>query len=259
LTSKATIPLIVQARTQSTRYPGKVLQPFAQGLTLLEFQLSHLKKAFPESPIVVATSSARADEAVAKAAENTGVLSYQGDEQDVLKRFLDCCGHFGFTGGIVRICGDNPFLQTELLTNLLNEAAGIQEACDYISYTVGHIPAIRTHFGFFGEWVTVEALGKVYESTEDPIFHEHVTNYIYESAGLFNIRWLEFAELIPYLDTLRLTIDSREDFENAQYILGHLPYPDGPTGLSWREILHFVEKTPAARDRMAKQIRLYVK
>ena len=58
----ASIPLIVQARVQSTRYPGKIVEPFAKGQALLEFQLCRLKAAFPDSPIVVATSSSAADD-----------------------------------------------------------------------------------------------------------------------------------------------------------------------------------------------------
>ena len=112
---KASLPLIVQARVESTRYPGKIVQPFAGGQALLEFQLCRLKAAFPDSPIVVATSSSAADDVVAGMAEDAGVLVYRGDERDVLKRFVDCCAYFSFTGYVVRVCGDNPFLQTALL------------------------------------------------------------------------------------------------------------------------------------------------
>ncbi|HLZ87014.1 MAG TPA: hypothetical protein VKQ52_07240, partial [Puia sp.] len=98
------IPLIVQARVQSTRYPGKVLKPFAEGRSLLEFQLMRLKEAFPESPLVVATSTAAADEPIVQLAKAMGVFSFRGDEQDVLKRFVNCCQYFGFNGQIIRIC-----------------------------------------------------------------------------------------------------------------------------------------------------------
>jgi spore coat polysaccharide biosynthesis protein SpsF (cytidylyltransferase family) len=253
------IPLIVQARVQSTRFPGKVLQPFAGGLTLLEYQLARLKAAIPSSPIVIATSTNAADEPIARAAEKMGVLCFRGDEQDVLGRFVACCGHFEFTGPIIRICGDNPFLQTGLLTILLNEAAGYKEDYDYIGFSVDKIPAIRTHFGFFGELVTAEALAYTYEHTECSHFHEHVTSYIYESTGSFRVLWLEIEGLAPYLNTLRLTVDSKEDFENALYVHRHLPCPEGSTGPSWQEIVLFIEGKPALKNSMARQINIYQK
>lgn len=226
---------------------------------MLEYQLARLKAAIPSSLIVVATSTNAADEAVVKAAGKMGVLCFRGDEQDVLGRFVDCCSYFGFSGPIIRICGDNPFLQTGLLTILLNEAAGWKDEYDYIGFSVDKIPAIRTHFGFFGELVTAEALAYTYEHAEGSLFHEHVTSYIYESTGPFRVRWLDFDALAPYLNTLRLTVDSKEDFENALYVYRHLPSPEGPTGLSWQEIVRFIEREPVMRERMARQINLYHK
>jgi spore coat polysaccharide biosynthesis protein SpsF (cytidylyltransferase family) len=255
----ASIPLIVQARVQSTRYPGKIVEPFAKGQALLEFQLCRLKAAFPDSPIVVATSSSAADDVVAKMAEGVGVFVYRGEEQDVLKRFVDCCACFNFTGYVVRVCGDNPFLQTGLLELLMEEAASSGGAYDYISFSVGGVPAIRTHFGFFCEVAAVDALKRVAEIVPGAVFREHVTNYIYERAGSFRVRWLEFDQLAPYLGSLRLTVDSKEDMENALYVQEHLSSGAGQGGPTWEEIVSFMEGEVETRGRMERQIKLYQK
>jgi spore coat polysaccharide biosynthesis protein SpsF (cytidylyltransferase family) len=218
----ASIPLIVQARVRSTRYPGKIVQPFARGQALLEFQLRRLKAAFPDSPIVVATSDTDADD-------------------------------------VVRVCGDNPFLQMGLLGQLMEEAASGGGAYDYISFSVGGVPAIRTHFGFFCEIVAVDALKRVAATVPGAVFREHVTNYIYERGESFRLRWLEFDQLAPYLGTLRLTVDSREDMENALYVYGHLSTGAGQDGPSWEEIVNFVEGEAETRGKMERQIKLYQK
>lgn len=253
------LPLIVQARVQSTRYPGKVLRPFADGLTLLEFQLMRLSKAFPDCPLVVATSTAAADDPIEAMAKTIGAFSFRGDEQDVLKRFVNCCQYFGFNTQIIRICGDNPFLQAEFLSTLMEEAAANAGQDDYIGFSINKIPAIRTHFGFFAELVAVEALLQVYHSVRDPVFHEHVTNYIYESTGKFKVRLLEIKTLIPFLESLRLTVDSPEDFENAAYIYQQLHPSAGQAGPSWKDIVSFIEREPETKRRMTEQIRLYHK
>jgi spore coat polysaccharide biosynthesis protein SpsF len=253
------IPLIVQARMQSTRYPGKIVQPFAGGQALLEFQLSRLRAAFPDSPIVVATSNADADDVVARMAERAGVLVYRGDESDVLKRFVECCATFSFTGYVVRVCGDNPFLQTGLLKLLMEEAARCDGAFDYISFQVGGVPAIRTHFGFFCEVVAASALKRVADAVPGAVFREHVTNYIYEREGSFRVRWLAFDELLPYVNSLRLTVDSRADMENALYVYEHLSPGAGQDGPLWKEIVSFVGGETEIRSKMERQIKLYQK
>jgi len=255
----ASIPLIVQARMQSARYPGKIVQPFAKGQVLLEFQLCRLKAAFPDTPIVVATSSSDADDVVAMMAERMGVLVYRGDEQDVLKRFVDCCAYFSFTGYVVRVCGDNPFLQTGLLKLLMEEAASSGGIYDYISFSVGGVPAIRTHFGFFCEVAAVDALKRVADTVPGAVFREHVTNYIYERASSFRVRWLEFDQLAPYLDSLRLTVDSEEDMENALYVHEHLSVGAGQDNPDWKDIVQFVEAEAETRGKMVRQIKLYQK
>jgi spore coat polysaccharide biosynthesis protein SpsF len=242
------------------RYPGKVLQPFAEGRSLLEFQLLRLKQAFPEAPLVVATSNSAADDPIEVLAKAIDVFSYRGDESDVLKRFVNCCQYFGFNRQIVRICGDNPFLQVEFLSKLMEApVAENGSGYDYVGYSVGKTPAIRTHFGFFAELVDVDALMHVYERVGDPIFREHVTKYIYESTGIFKVRLLEIQSLIPFLGSLRLTVDSPEDLENAVYVYQQLRPSAGPAGPSWKDILSFVENEPEIKRRMTDQIRRYHK
>jgi spore coat polysaccharide biosynthesis protein SpsF len=259
------IPLIVQARSLSTRYPHKILQEFSEGRSLLEFQLVRLKKAFPLSPIVVATTTSPADKAIEDIAINNNVYCFRGDEINVLERFVNCCKYFNFTDFIVRICSDNPFLQLELLKGLIRETVHNGRHDDYISYSVNHIPAIRTHFGFFAEVVRVAILDhintSINTSVSAPYYREHVTSYIYEhqESGSFKIRWLELSGLAAYLDSIRLTIDSKEDFNNALSIYDRLRPSAGDMDISWDRILSLVDSQPGIKADMHKQILLYQK
>lgn len=252
----AVVPLIVQARVGSTRFPRKVLQPFAGGLNLLEFQLERLRQAFPETPIVVATSTLAADDPIEAIAKTMGVLSFRGDEQDVLNRFVHCCQHFGFEESIIRICGDNPFLQLEFLRHLTDETRANPGAYDYIGFSIANTPAIRTHFGFFAELVTVETLLRVEKATAEPFYREHVTSYIYESTGRFRVRLLEIAPLIPFVGSLRLTVDSPKDLENAVYIYNRLRPVTGRNSPGWVDIVSLIENEPETKRRMIEQIGL---
>jgi len=231
-----------------------MLEVFDGGRSLLEFQLVRLKEAFPFAPIVVATTTEAADQAIEDIALKNGVLIYRGEEQNVLGRFVNCCRHFHFTDYIIRICADNPFLQIEFLRTLMKEAieGGGQE--DYISFTVKRTPAILTHFGFFAEMVKTGALERANETVTAPYHREHLTSYFYlQENGDFKLRWLELEAMAPWIDSVRLTMDSKEDFDNGREVYRAL----GEVG--WRSVINYIGEHPGIREKMEQQIRLHRK
>lgn len=270
----SSIPFILQARTLSTRCPKKILQPFGDSKTLLAFQLQRLKTAFPSAPIIVATTDLAADQPIADIASDNEVSCFRGSEQDVLDRFLECCKHFGFTGGhLVRICTDNPFLQMDLLETLIASLRTAGPDFDYYSYRIGQTPAIRTHFGFFAEIASIGALQKVWSITRDALYHEHVTNYIYDpmTKDPFRIHWIDLPGLEPYLDSVRLTIDTPEDLRRARFVYDRLSRDSlSMEGLSteslsadcrcgWQEIIGLLDRIPSLKTQMTDTIRSYQK
>ena len=78
---------VVQARTGSTRLPGKVLQDLG-GRPLLRFMLDRLADLRVDE-LVVATSTLDRDDAVADIARDAGRQVVRGSEADVLGRFVD--------------------------------------------------------------------------------------------------------------------------------------------------------------------------
>jgi len=231
-----------------------MLEVFDDGRSLLEFQLIRLKEAFPFAPIVVATTTEAADQAIEDIALKNDVLLYRGEEQNVLGRFVNCCRHFHFTDYIIRICADNPFLQIEFLRTLMEEAIEGGGQDDYISFSVRRTPAILTHFGFFAEMVKAGALERVNESVTTPYHREHLTSFIYlQENGDFSLRWLEIEALAPFVESVRLTIDSKDDFNNGREVYRAI----GEVG--WRSIVSYIDKHPGIREKMEQQILLYRK
>ena len=76
---------VVQARTGSTRLPGKVLQDLG-GRPLLRFMLDRLADLHVDE-LVVATSTLDRDDAVVDIAFDAGRQVVRGSETDVLDRF----------------------------------------------------------------------------------------------------------------------------------------------------------------------------
>lgn len=78
---------VIQARTGSTRLPGKVLTDLG-GTPVLDRVVGAARAASGVDRVVVATSSAPGDDAVAERAATIGVPVVRGSEDDVLARFV---------------------------------------------------------------------------------------------------------------------------------------------------------------------------
>src|SRR5262245_28604654 len=99
---------IVQARMNSSRLPGKVLTDIA-GRPMLYHVVERTRRSHKVQLVVVATSTAPADDEVAEFCRGHGIACYRGSETDVLDRFYQVAVHFGGTV-VVRITADCPLI-----------------------------------------------------------------------------------------------------------------------------------------------------
>lgn len=207
--------IIIQARTGSSRLPNKVLMPFFEEQNLLELIVNRIKTKF-RVPIIIATTTEEKDQSIVQIAKRLNVQFFQGDEHNVLNRFIKAAEAFN-VNNIIRVCPDNPFLDIDGLDTLFSSP----DNCDYTCFTVNGTPSIRTHFGFWAEKVTLNALLRINDSTKESIFLEHVTNYIYTHADVFKIRSIDVpGELVA--KNLRLTMDTLEDYNLLKQIFAEL-------------------------------------
>lgn len=209
------IHFIIQARTGSTRFPNKILIPFYQGKSLLELLVYKLKQV-ENTEIIIATSDNKNCDAIETLALLLNVKCFRGSETDVLQRFIDAAISFN-AENIIRVCSDNPFLELQSIKKLIKVAQENKNS-DYISFNINGTPSIKTHYGFWTEYVTLDTLKRIKSLTKDKIFHEHVTNYIYTNPHSFKIRWIDGPIFSLAQKNIRLTIDTNNDFLNAQKI-----------------------------------------
>lgn len=239
--------IILQARANSTRLPGKMMRDFFRGQTIPEIIIQNLKKHFRLQDIVLATTTHVNDGELANLALRQGIQLFRGDEQNVLKRFIDAAECMQ-TEIVVRVCADNPFLQVDSIVELLN--AFEKRKVDYLSFKLDDgTPVIKSHLGLFAEVTTLTALKKVAALTDDRFFHEHVTNYIYGNADKFNVQLLTLPSYLGNRKDIRLTIDTLEDFELCQEIYREIE-PD----CSALNILNTIDLNPVRIAHMKDQI-----
>src|ERR1700712_3704580 len=81
------VTAVIQARTGSSRLPGKVLRPLGAS-AVLEWVVRAGQLAEGVDEVVIATSTAAGDDPIADVGSRLGVPVVRGSEDDVLSRFL---------------------------------------------------------------------------------------------------------------------------------------------------------------------------
>lgn len=242
------IGIIIQARMGSTRLPGKILKKFYGDDTLLETLLSSLHKVGVK--IIVATSINDNDDEIEVFLKGKGELVYRGSENDVLDRFIKAA-ESNDIDGIIRICSDNPFMDWQGVSQLIEKARSSN--ADYIGFRVNDTPSILTHFGFWGEYVKLDALKHVADTTpEDSPAHEHVTYHVYKNPEEYVCEWIQCPEFLQGRDDIRLTIDTPEDLAGAQQVYANLMELD--PNFSLRDVVQYIDSHQDIKESMMSSI-----
>lgn len=113
--SKFTV--VVQARTSSTRLPGKVLK-CVNGKPILQYVLERISIRNPKIPVIVCTSDLTDDDAVETLCNNLQIKCYRGNLLNVASRFYDISMNGEFEA-FIRICADSPMIDGDLIRTML--------------------------------------------------------------------------------------------------------------------------------------------
>jgi spore coat polysaccharide biosynthesis protein SpsF len=200
--------VILQARIDSSRLPGKSLLPL--GGKPLIFRVMEALNRVPAELRILACPEDAAD-AFAPLAAEAGFTLFTGPKDDVLARYCLALRHFGRQYAI-RATGDNPFVFADAAAAIYDEAITID--ADYAGYT--GLP-----LGAGVESVSANALFRAEAEAVSAHDREHVCPYLYAHPELFLLprppappRW-QGADI-------RLTVDTAEDYERAQALFAAL-------------------------------------
>ena len=215
LRSEPRVVAVVSARMASSRYPGKALVPLA-GEPLIEVLLRRIAASPILDSVALATSTSSENLVLVEVARKLGIPAFQGDEDDVLRRYVDCARSMA-AQHVVRITGDNPLTDIETMERLVE--LHLEAGADYT-----YIPGDALLMGILPEIVSRQALELSWERGEARHRSELVTLYIKEHPQEFKIRTAELpAEL--YRPQYRLTVDEAADVELMQALFARLAQP----------------------------------
>ena len=132
--------------------------------------------------VIVATSVERRDDAVEELCLAEGWGVFRGSEHDVLDRYHAAAAACG-AEVVVRVTADCPLIDPRVIDSVIEAYFGGAPQPDYASNTQR-----RTYpAGLDTEVFSMAALERAWSEDRNPEWREHVTPYIYRSAGGFRL------------------------------------------------------------------------
>ncbi|HXC40611.1 MAG TPA: glycosyltransferase family protein [Burkholderiales bacterium] len=222
---------ILQARTSSSRLPGKVLKPLF-GRPMLARQIERVRRAARLDELVVATSVDASDDALEALCREEGVACFRGSLDDVLDRFYRAA-EAQAAETVVRLTGDCPLADPDLIDALVEFF--FSGGYDYASNAVP--PTFPD--GLDAEVLGFGCLRQAWRQATLPSQREHVTSFIYNHPERFRVG--SYRNPVD-LSHLRWTVDEAEDFEMVSGVYAEL-YPVDPR-FGWQDVLRLLERRP---------------
>jgi len=219
--------IIIQARMGSNRRPGKINYLF-DNEPMLMYQINRLK-AFNLNNIIIATSDKELDDITADIANKCNVECFRGSEDNVLKRFNDCCKNYNLKN-IIRVGGDDPLVDPEGIKLLINtHKKNSDYDLIYTSHPNGWI------YGTAAELITTESLYLAHKSTTDKLDTEHIIPYYKKTT---NVKKMKLnAPDILHREDIYLSVDYQEDLDLIEQIIFHFSFQNNRYTFKQNELI----------------------
>lgn len=222
--------VIVQARVNSTRLPGKVLKPLGPH-TVLEETLLRCHAIRGADLVVCAIPETTADDALVPLIGRSKSIVARGSEDDVLARYLSAAELVN-ADVVMRVTSDCPLIDPELCAAVISvrNAAGVD-------YAANNMPAGFPH-GLDCEVFTTSALRKAAEKAAALEDREHVTPWLRRSPEISR------ATIIGPggdLKRMRWTLDFSEDLSFFRKLYEVLP---GDAIEPWWKVVDLLRRRP---------------
>lgn len=229
------IGAIIQARTSSSRFPKKVLQPmpYGSGICVLQQDIRRVKKSKLLDGVIIATTINQEDEEIVEVAIKENVPYFRGSLDNVLERYYQAAVEFKLDI-IIRITSDCPCVDWNIIDKVIE--SHLNSDADYTSNSlIESFPR-----GIDCEVINFEVLEKAYLNASEKYEKEHVTPYIYKSHP-------EDFKINKYVGNednsdIRITLDTPQDYALLCVIYDNLYHENNFFTLN--DILELFNKKP---------------
>ncbi len=188
---------IIQARSNSNRLKDKMSLELSHNKKIFEWVLIRAIRSKKIKNFILATTNNKRDEILIKIAKKYNLKIFKGKENDVLNRFYECSKKFKIDT-IVRICADNPLIDSDELDKLVNYFS--KHKPDYAYNTMKTKDNFNSD-GFGAEILNFKTLKETNFLAKKKKEREHVTQFIRNNKNLFKTECLNPSNGLnfPYL------------------------------------------------------------
>lgn len=203
------IGAIIFSRFDSTRLYGKALIDI-EGRPLLGRVIDRALLIKGINKLIVATSKREIDDPIHEFALSQGIKTFRGSCEDVYGRSLNTCEDFKLDG-FIRICGDRPFLDYELISKALN------------IFKKNNYDLVTTMFprtyppGLTIEIIKKNLLKKFENKVRSKEDRENLTSFFYKNSSGINIKNIDNPNF-KNIRNLRFVVDIQNDLDRARWI-----------------------------------------
>ena len=227
---------ILQARSSSSRFPGKILAPLL-GQPMILRQIERLRRASRLDELVLATSNHPSDDPVEALCRNEGIRCFRGSLDDVLDRFYGACEPWR-PDQVVRLTGDCPLVDPEVVDAVVDKH--LREGNDYTSNTLE--PSYPD--GLDVEVLRFSCLEEAWREATLPSEREHVTPFVHRRPERYRLgNLLREGENLCHL---RWTVDEPEDLTFVARVY-ELLYPEDPA-FGTDSVLRLLRERPELQE-----------
>lgn len=239
------IRAFIQARMSSARFPGKVLAPF-RGSPIISHVIARVSEVVPADQVVVLTSVDRSDDPLACYVRDQGFALFRGSLENVFERFQHCAIAFP-CDWILRISGDSPLLNVEVLRKILQQADPSEHDL------VTNIFPRTFPKGESAELIRTRVLLSVHPRHLTATEKEHVTPHFYNHPHRFRILNVDSGNARS--STVNHAVDTVDDLRRLSHLAPAraFPHADDPVRASSGEIRGAVPMAAGEKDPCAPE------
>ncbi len=192
--------VLIQARFNSSRLPGKALFPI-EGIPVVV--LAALRAGNTGKNVVVVTSDEPADDEICSALEKYKIKYFRGSLNDVLDRFFHALADESSERIVFRLTADNVLPDGAFLDEMESEFIKSDADIMHCLPRISNLP-----YGLSAEVTRVKHIREAFRHAKDSYDREHVTPYIYRKRKeqVFKSR-----QFMGY-SNFRVTIDNYVDY-----------------------------------------------
>ena len=201
------ILVVIQARKNSSRLPGKIFLPLS-GKPLLYRMYERVCGSVSDKQVVIATTTDKSDDVTSDLCKEYDMNFFRGHPDDLLDRHYKAGVEYE-TDAVIKIPSDCPLICPDVIDNVINFYKINKNEFDFVS----NLHPATYPDGQDVEIIPMEILKQAWTEAKKDFEREHTTPFIWERPERFRTGNVEWETGLDLSMSYRLTIDYPEDYE----------------------------------------------